>query len=73
MNDEQRKLELFAYVAGYESRDMEVRALRKALESVYDRATREVPPTVEAHQSVLKDISEDALAALASGEEGEEE
>lgn len=73
MNDEQRNLELFAYVAGYESRDMEVRALREALESVYDRATREVPLTVAAHRSVLKDISEDALAALASGEEGEGE
>lgn len=58
----------------FRSRDAEVQALKEALESVHYRATRwEVLPTVEAHQSVLRDIGEDARAALAGGEEGEPE
>lgn len=72
--DEQRMREALAYDSGYRSRDAEVQALREALESVHYRATRwEVLPTVEAHQSVLRDIGEDARAALAGGEEGEPE
>ena len=59
---------------GYQARDAEVQALREALESVHYRATRwAVLPTVEAHQSVLRDIGEDARTALSWGETGETE
>lgn len=60
--DEQRKRELIAYETGYESRNMEVRALRDALGEARDELVW-AHRTIRAEPSFLKAV-EQANAAL---------